>query len=358
MAKFLFINSRGPNQEIIINYATSVSAHRYYPLTGPDAEFLESVIRNGQWVGLSRAITLSNITTYKEQLKFAKAKIAQISSDVITNSDEAMAANETNINAAAGTATPVGISETAQFPIDGRLDSVNQGPLNQYCIDGQPLFIPHRTVSATASFSDNITKLIEGEAIKSAPSDGRRNIILVPKPDTVAKLFILPEWASDIRGTIESPLYDDQVYTTTDFILSSVNEQDAEKYQIIETFGDNILYFYGERPSVYSFSGNLLNTNNHQWRNNFYRMYKDRFRGTRCVENKTRAYILYEDIIVEGYILNLSMTLSSNETKVVPFSFSMYITNQANVNSKSDARQTIHGVDSALMDILQDKQYA
>jgi hypothetical protein len=179
-------------------------------------------------------------------------------------------------------------------------------------------------------FIDNVKTLAGAIEARGIASKRQPDSILIrPKPDVVSKIFILPEWLSTNRTELNNA-----VHATTDFALQQVREQEAEKWQIIETFGDDILYFYGKKPTVYHFSGNLINTNDHQWKNDFYNNYKEIMRGTKCAENRTRMYMLYDDVIVEGYALDLSMSMNANEPKLVPFSFSMFITNHTTIDTR------------------------
>ena len=116
-------------------------------------------------------------------------------------------------------------------------------------------------------------------------------------------------------------------------MVLEVNKWDVfYKSCLIETFEDNLIYFYGRRPRVFNFSGQFLNSEEHQHKNNFIFEYASRLRGTKCVENKTRAFVLYEDNIVEGYILNISVSTSSEDAKACPFNFSMYVTGTTLIN--------------------------
>ena len=54
-----------------------------------------------------------------------------------------------------------------------------------------------------------------------------------------------------------------------DFILQRVEDQRMEKQQIIETFGDVFVYFFGERPRIVTMSGMLMNTDDFNWRSQF-----------------------------------------------------------------------------------------
>ena len=118
----------------------------------------------------------------------------------------------------------------------------------------------------------------------------------------------------------------------TKFFLEQVQESKEEKYQVIETFGEFMAFFFGRRPEVYSFTGTLLNARNHDWKNEFHINYDEFLRGSKCVERRAFVYIQYDDVIVEGFMLNVSTRLVGLEDKAVPFSFQMLVTNRQPVN--------------------------
>jgi len=109
------------------------------------------------------------------------------------------------------------------------------------------------------------------------------------------------------------------------FLLMNVTESRQEKVQIIETFGDHFAFFYGEKPIVLSVQGILLNTMDFNWKNEWFYNYENFLRGTKCVENRARVFLGYDDTLVEGYVLN-GQTANSSETPYsVPFSFSLLL---------------------------------
>lgn len=209
--------------------------------------------------------------------------------------------------------------------------TIINGSVGEVSIDEALYKVKASNVSVNGSFSNNLEDIagsltVHLTAVRDIP-------ILHPKTEVTAKLIVMPEWDNEARSVDNSDEKHSQSISTTDFILQSVNEQEADKHQIIETLGESYVYFYGERPRMYSFSGSLLNSVNKQWKNNFMENYRNIFRGTKCAENKTRTYIMYEDMIIEGYILNMNISLNSQETKICPFSFNMYVTNTLRMNS-------------------------
>lgn len=113
----------------------------------------------------------------------------------------------------------------------------------------------------------------------------------------------------------------------SDFILQSVQDQRMEKQQIIETFGDPYIYFLGERPRIMQFSGMLMNSEDFNWRSQFWYNYERYLRGTKLVQSNARAYVSWDTIVVEGYVLSAQATEDANDQHNVPFGLSMVVTN-------------------------------
>lgn len=112
-----------------------------------------------------------------------------------------------------------------------------------------------------------------------------------------------------------------------DFLLQRVEDQRTEKSQIIETFGEAFVYFFGERPRIVTFNGYLLNTEDFNWHAQFWHNYDRYLRGTKLVQQNARCYLAYDSIVVEGYPLSANAVMQAENTNVVPFSISMLLTN-------------------------------
>jgi hypothetical protein len=110
------------------------------------------------------------------------------------------------------------------------------------------------------------------------------------------------------------------------FILQAVAEQRQEKVQIVETFGDHFAFFYGQKPIILNVRGMLLNSGDFNWKNEFIANYDRFLRGTRCVENKTRVFLGWDDVLAQGYILNVGINYTQEMPLVIPFTFSMLLT--------------------------------
>lgn len=118
----------------------------------------------------------------------------------------------------------------------------------------------------------------------------------------------------------------------TNFLVQSVKESRQEKAQIIETFGESYVFFYGEHARVIDVSGVLLNTEDFNWRAEFWDNYENRLRGTRCVQSKSRVYMSWDDIIVGGFMMLAEAVDSSEAPYHVLFSFRFFVTDYANVS--------------------------
>lgn len=117
----------------------------------------------------------------------------------------------------------------------------------------------------------------------------------------------------------------------TDWLLTSVHEERAEKTQIVETFGDTYLFAFGQRPRMLQFAGLLFNTVDYNWKAIFWENWDNYFRATKLLEQNARMYILFDDVMVEGYPLNAAADQSSSDNNALTFSFSFFVTNYTNL---------------------------
>lgn len=139
------------------------------------------------------------------------------------------------------------------------------------------------------------------------------------------------------------PLFDAASATNTgkgkrnsNFILQNITEQRAEKQQIIMTFGEPYIFFFGEQPRMVTVSGVLLNTEDFNWRAEWWQNYDLYLRGTQCVRQKTRAYLSWDDIVVEGYFVSANAVDEPGNRNLVQFSFQLFLTNYQNISSIGD----------------------
>lgn len=128
---------------------------------------------------------------------------------------------------------------------------------------------------------------------------------------------------------------DGKAYTTyySNFFVQTVQEQRSEKQQIVDTFGETYIFFFGESPRFIQVQGMLLNTLDFNWRDEFWENYERYFRGTKLVERGARLYLIYDEIIVEGYMVQAQATESAENPWVIPFTFNMFVTGYTALSS-------------------------
>lgn len=125
---------------------------------------------------------------------------------------------------------------------------------------------------------------------------------------------------------------------SANYILQSVSESRDEKLQLLETFGQAYGFFFGERPRVVQFSGLLVNTADFNWRSEWWANYEAVFRGTKLVEKNARLYITYDDIVIEGYMLNANTGQQAEANpNLVTLNFSMWVTGYFDGSDIGDA---------------------
>lgn len=120
----------------------------------------------------------------------------------------------------------------------------------------------------------------------------------------------------------------------TKFFLETAQESREEKVQVIDTFGEWMAFFFGKRPEVYTYAGTLLNAKNHNWKSEFLENYDYFLRGTQAVKNRATVFLQYDDVVVEGYIMNCSIGQSSDMDNGVSFQFNLLVINRSPVDPR------------------------
>jgi hypothetical protein len=118
----------------------------------------------------------------------------------------------------------------------------------------------------------------------------------------------------------------------SNFLLQAIQEERTEKMQVVQTFGEPFVFFFGESPRLIAGSGILLNTEDFNWRAEFLENYDKYLRGTKCVQSKTRVTLSWDDIVVEGYFIKVSISDTADNNNFVRMEFQMFLTNYQNVS--------------------------
>lgn len=120
------------------------------------------------------------------------------------------------------------------------------------------------------------------------------------------------------------------------FFLESYSEGHAERSQIVETFGDAYIFFFGERPIVYTFNGTLLNTKDINWKEDFMFYYNNFLRGTKAVGYNAKVLLTYGFNQIEGYVMGVNMGANAQNEKGVQMSFQMFVTKRRTMKLSLD----------------------
>lgn len=118
----------------------------------------------------------------------------------------------------------------------------------------------------------------------------------------------------------------------SNFFIQQLNRAEAEKSQVIQTFGETFVHFYGKNPLAIQINGLLMNTIDFDWKNEWWYNYENYLRGTKLVENDARLYLFVGDTIYEGYLLRSTTNDVSDQPHLVSFSAVLFVTQIIPVN--------------------------
>lgn len=111
------------------------------------------------------------------------------------------------------------------------------------------------------------------------------------------------------------------------FLLKGIQEVFKERSQIVETFGEDFaVFFTGKSPSVFLFSGVLINDAYRNWKSLFIDGYRRYMNSSECARRKLKVRIFYDYVTIEGYLLDLSVAMDSSDDVNVPFNFNVLVT--------------------------------
>jgi len=179
------------------------------------------------------------------------------------------------------------------------------------------LFIRRAPVSVTQPSEDLITRRIVGDL-----GNSRGASFIGEYNDAFATLTF---YVTNTKGGYSRP-----VFSTSDLILTDVNESESEKADPIYTFGVPVVFSsFGTQPKVYIYQVRLLmNKGNGDTRSELIKAYQTYGRGTSAVTPQTEEYYVqlsYKNRLVRGVLLSLDVPLSSNELVDVAATFSMFV---------------------------------
>jgi hypothetical protein len=140
-----------------------------------------------------------------------------------------------------------------------------------------------------------------------------------------------------------------QFFKFADFIITDVSISSREKMQVVNTFSDPVVFFYGSMPEFASFQGMLLNSNIYDlpgqsaytrtqgsntsnvagqhpiWKWRFIQNYEERFKASASLQRGHSIFIVYDDVCLECRITGFNFSQNAANDKLVPFNFSVFI---------------------------------
>lgn len=195
----------------------------------------------------------------------------------------------------------------------------------------------------TDAFEQNMARLVDkySTADRAGLSNVRRPLRGVEvKEDTYAMIKVVR------ADGLEIPLVDSGAPTgvasrTANFMLQTIQEARMEKHQIIETFGEPYIFFFGEAPRFIDVTAILINSLDFNWEAEWWDNWEKRLRGTKSVELGARTYLFYDDSIIEGYMLMAQAMKTSDQPFIVQLTFRMFVTSCRNVSFVGDPNYPI-----------------
>jgi hypothetical protein len=202
-----------------------------------------------------------------------------------------------------------------------------------------PIFVELITDAFQDTFDNQKANRTEGNGRsgRAGTSRARRPMRgLEIKDDTYAFLKVVRADGTEIE-LFDSGSENGRTKQYTNFLLQSVQEAHMEKHQIVDTFGEPYIFFFGEQPRFLDVTAVLINSHDFNWEAEFWANYNTYLRGTKLVEMGARTYLFYDDNVVEGYWLQAQAVKTSDQPLSVQLSFRLFVTNISNVSLVGDA---------------------
>ena len=195
------------------------------------------------------------------------------------------------------------------------------------------VFIELTTDSFATTFNQQIASSLEARA---GTNNARRPLRgLEVKEDTYAIIKVVRADGTEL-SLFDSSSKTGRSTQYSNFILQSVSEARMEKHQIVETFGEPYIFFFGESPRFLDVTAILVDSNDFNWYAEFWKNYDEHLRGTKLVEQGARTYLFYDDNIVEGYMLMAQARKIADQPMMAQLTFRLYLTNYSNVSFVGD----------------------
>lgn len=198
----------------------------------------------------------------------------------------------------------------------------------------------------TDAFEENLNRQARASgALKKRSGGGagkqsvrRPNRGLEIKEDTYAIIRLIRADGREIPLIDSSSPWGKTTSGYANFMLQSVAEARMEKQQIVDTFGESYIFFFGEAPRFLDVTATIINSHDFNWEAEWWENYDRFWRGTKSVELGARTYLFYDDTIVEGYMLQAQAAKTSDQQHLIQLQFKLYVTNYRNISFVGDPK--------------------
>ena len=198
------------------------------------------------------------------------------------------------------------------------------------------------------SLKSNIANLIANDKVSSVnvrrPLHGMELL-----EDTYATITVRTAGGNALNVLADTSTPESSVYaksSTTNIIVQRIDESRQEKQQIIETFGEDFVYYYGQRPRMLQVNAILPDSLEFQYAQEFWTNYDRALRGTRLVTRDARVFFDVAGQIFEGYLSTAQTSRSADQPRIIQLNFTMYITHSYYVRPLENGKQAGHHTQS------------
>jgi hypothetical protein len=148
---------------------------------------------------------------------------------------------------------------------------------------------------------------------------------------------------------VQSAIDSTTKFVTNKFLLQSITKPRMERFQIVETFRNAHVYFFGERTKVYSITGELIEgldstdpdnddgtRDQYRWSTSLQTLYDNYLRGSQLASAGNIAILIFEKMMLTGYPLQLQIQRSVSTPYMTNFQMTWAIYDEQFLDDTSD----------------------
>jgi len=125
-----------------------------------------------------------------------------------------------------------------------------------------------------------------------------------------------------------------EIKTFPYIIVNAIQKRYLQRYQVVSTFDDNMLYLFGEQPVSVTFTCAAYDLENHNWARSLENFYKTEANAYTATRARKITYITVDNWLFEGAWIELSPQGSSLEPGITRFGITLILTGVLNLSSQ------------------------